>query len=195
MKSICVFCGSAFGQRVVYQEAAAELGRTLAGQQLSLVWGGGKVGLMGVIADAVLAAGGQTVGVIPGFMVEKELAHPESTELIEVDSMHTRKAVMAERADGFIALPGGFGTLDELFEILTWAQLHIHAKPIGLLNIAGYFDPLLAWVKHAAQEGFVRSSHMNMFHVADTPEALLEVMRAHRAPEGNWSTKVSLARS
>lgn len=195
MQSICVFCGAAFGKRPVYTEAAEALGRTLAEQQLTLVWGGGKVGLMGVVADAALAAGGETVGVIPGFMVEKELAHPDSTELIEVDSMHSRKALMAERADGFIALPGGFGTLDELFEILTWAQLHIHAKPIGLLNVDGYFDPLLAWVDHAEREGFIRASHRQLFHVADSAAALLEQMRQHAGPHGDWAAKVAFSRS
>ncbi|WP_028446467.1 LOG family protein [Chitinimonas koreensis] len=194
MKSICVFCGAAFGKREVYRDAAAELGRTLAAQSLQLVWGGGRVGLMGVVADAALAGGGSTLGVIPAFMVEKELAHPGSTEMIQVDSMHTRKALMAERADGFVALPGGFGTLDELFEILTWAQLHLHGKPIGLLNVAGYFDPLLAWVRHAEAEGFVRSGHLSLFVVADTAEELLDKMRAHRAPDGDWSAKVAFAR-
>ncbi|GAB3251093.1 LOG family protein [Chitinimonas naiadis] len=191
MKSICVFCGAAMGKRDIYKDAASELGHTLAEQGLGLVWGGGKVGLMGVVADAVLAKGGETLGVIPGFMVEKELAHPDSTEMIEVDSMHTRKALMAERADGFIALPGGFGTLDELFEILTWAQLHIHSKPVGLLNVAGYFDPLLNWVRHAEQEGFIRAGHLDLFRVADTPAALLDAMRSHKAPEGDWISKVS----
>ncbi|WP_374538451.1 LOG family protein [Chitinimonas taiwanensis] len=195
MRAICVFCGAAFGNRPVYQAAATALGHTLAEQQLELVWGGGKVGLMGVVADAVLARGGQTLGVIPSFMVEKELAHTDSTELIEVDSMHSRKALMAERADGFIALPGGFGTLDELFEILTWAQLHIHAKPIGLLNVNGYFDPLLAWIKQAEEEGFVRSAHRQLFHVADTPETLLALMRAHQAPQDDWASKVAFSQS
>ncbi|HEY9101567.1 TIGR00730 family Rossman fold protein [Chitinimonas sp.] len=191
MKSICVFCGAAMGNRAVYREAATALGHTLAEQDLTLVWGGGKVGLMGVVADAVLEKGGETLGVIPGFMVEKELAHPDSTAMIEVDSMHTRKALMAERADGFIAMPGGFGTLDELFEILTWAQLHIHGKPIGLLNVAGYFDPLLGWIRHAEQEGFIRAGHLSLFRVADTPEALLAAMREHQAPEGDWTSKVT----
>uniref|UniRef100_UPI001CC71DF6 LOG family protein n=1 Tax=Chitinimonas arctica TaxID=2594795 RepID=UPI001CC71DF6 len=195
MKNICVFCGSAFGNRPLYRDIAIELGRTLVEQDLGLVWGGGKVGLMGTVADTVLAGGGHTVGVIPGFMVEKELAHTGSSELIEVDSMHTRKAVMAERADGFIALPGGFGTLDELFEILTWGQLHIHGKPVGLLNVDGYFDSLLSWIDHAAKEGFVRPSNMNLFKVADTPAALLDAMREHRAPQGDWTTKVTMAQS
>lgn len=195
MKSICVFCGSAFGSRAVYREAATELGRILAEQQLTLVWGGGRVGLMGTVADAALAAGGGTIGVIPGFMVAKELAHPESTEMIEVDTMHTRKATMAAHADGFIALPGGFGTLDELFEILTWAQLHIHAKPVGLLNVAGYFDPLLVWIDHAIREGFVKPENRQLFYVAETPVELLALMRQHKAPDGDWAAKVSLAQS
>ncbi|WP_269533422.1 TIGR00730 family Rossman fold protein [Chitinimonas sp. BJYL2] len=194
MQSVCVFCGSSYGKRDVYRETAQALGHELARQQLTLVWGGGHVGLMGTIADAVLDAGGETVGVIPSFMVEKELAHPDSTELIEVDSMHTRKALMAERADGFIAMPGGFGTADELFEILTWAQLHIHKKPVGLLNVAGFFDPLLAWIRHAEAEGFIRPGHLDLLIVADTPDTLLDAMRQHREPEGDWADKVNRAK-
>ncbi|WP_374350945.1 TIGR00730 family Rossman fold protein [Chitinimonas sp.] len=194
MKAVCVFCGSSFGKRAIYGEAAQALGRTLAEQGLTLVWGGGRAGLMGTVADAALAAGGETVGVIPEFMVEKELAHPDSTEMIEVDSMHTRKALMAERADGFIALPGGFGTADELFEIVTWAQLQIHQKPVGLLNVAGYFDPLLAWIRHAEAEGFVREGLQQLLLVADTPADLLAAMRAHEPLQGDWTAKVDLAR-
>jgi uncharacterized protein (TIGR00730 family) len=195
MKQICVFCGSSFGKDDRYRQATVALGHTLAQQGRTLIWGGGKVGLMGTIADAVLELGGETIGVIPEFMVERELAHEGSTELIEVVSMHTRKAVMAEHADGFIALPGGFGTLDELFEILTWAQLRIHSKPVGLLNVAGYFDPLLQWVDRAVAEGFVRAEHRHAFYVSDEPAALLAMMDAHVAPQGDWLGKVEIAQS
>ncbi|MFC4158044.1 LOG family protein [Chitinimonas lacunae] len=193
MKSICVFCGSSFGSRPSYRQAAIELGQLMAKEDIALVWGGGKVGLMGTVADAVLQAGGEAVGVIPGFMVEKELAHPEASEMIEVDSMHTRKALMADRAEGFIALPGGFGTFDELFEILTWAQLHIHGKPVGLLNTDGYYDPLLAMVEHSVREGFVRPANRDLFCVASTPADLIAAMREHRAPQGDWTVKLTSA--
>ena len=192
MKHICVFCGSSSGRQALYQQAAIDLGTTLARQGIHLVWGGGRVGLMGTIADAVLAEGGQTVGVIPSFMVEREVEHTGSTELIEVDTMHTRKAIMAERADGFIALPGGFGTLDELFEILTWAQLQIHGKPVGLLNVGGYFDPLLQWIDRAEVEGFIRPHHRKLYSVAGDAETLLEQMRQHAAPTEDWVGKVHL---
>jgi uncharacterized protein (TIGR00730 family) len=190
---VCVFCGSSFGNKPVYQEAAVALGRLLAKQGRALVWGGGHVGLMGAVADAVLVAGGETIGVIPTFMAERELAHPDSTELIEVDSMHARKAVMAERADAFIALPGGYGTGDELFEILTWAQLKIHAKPIGLLNVAGYFDPLLAWLDRAEEDGFIRATHRTLLYVDSDPAALLAAMEAHQPLQDDWASKVNLA--
>ncbi|MBV8659631.1 MAG: TIGR00730 family Rossman fold protein [Burkholderiales bacterium] len=192
MKHICVFCGSSMGRQEQYRQAAIDLGTTMARQGVHLVWGGGRVGLMGTIADAVLAGGGQTVGVIPTFMVEREVEHVSSTELIEVDTMHARKAVMAERADGFIALPGGFGTLDELFEILTWGQLQIHGKPVGLLNVGGYFDPLLQWIDHAEREGFIRPHHRQLYTVANNAEALLEQMRQHAAPTEDWVGKVQL---
>ncbi len=141
---------------------------------------------MGIVADSVLAEGGRAYGVIPSFMADRELAHPQATELAVVSSMHMRKAAMADRADGFVALPGGFGTLDELFEIVTWAQLHIHAKPVGLLNVRGFFDPLLAMVKHMSQEGFIKPQHLKLIHVAADPATLLQSMRAHTAPSGDW---------
>ena len=161
----------------------------MAGEGVELVWGGGNVGLMGVVADAVLAAGGRTYGVIPSFMAERELAHPQATELVVVDSMHARKAAMADRADAFVALPGGFGTLDELFEIVTWAQLHIHRKPIGLLNVEGFFDPLMDMVRHMSAAGFVRPQHLALLHVADDGAALLRAMRTHVVDEGDWLTQ------
>lgn len=186
MRSICVFCGSASGHDAAYSAAATSFGELLAGQNIELVWGGGNVGLMGIVADSVLAEGGKAYGVIPSFMADRELAHPQATELAVVSSMHVRKAAMADRADGFVALPGGFGTLDELFEIITWAQLHIHAKPVGLLNVRGFFDPLLAMVKHMSHEGFIKPQHLDLIHVAADPASLLQSMRAHTAPGGDW---------
>lgn len=194
MRSLCVFCGAAFGARPAYIEAAEALGRYLAAHEIELVWGGGQVGLMGTLADAVIGGGGQTYGIIPRFMVQRELAHPAATTMVAVDSMHERKAAMAARADGFVALPGGFGTLDELFEVITWAQLHIHAKPVGLLNVDGFFDPLLTMMRHLVGEGFVPRAHVDMLHVALTPEALLTAMQSHHALDGDWAGKVSRAR-
>lgn len=186
MQSICVFCGSSSGHDAAYAAAAMSFGELIARQGIELVWGGGNVGLMGVVADSVLAEGGNAYGVIPSFMADRELAHPQATELEVVSSMHTRKAAMADRADGFVALPGGFGTLDELFEIITWAQLHIHSKPVGLLNVRGFFDPLLAMVRHMSDEGFIKAKHLSLIHVADDPATLLESMLAHTAPGGDW---------
>ena len=143
MKSLCVFCGSASGANPVYAEAAREMGTELARRSLALVYGGGRIGLMGDVAVAAIAAGGRVVGVIPERLAAKEIAFAEATELIVVNTMHARKALMADRSDAFVALPGGYGTLDELFEILTWAQLGIHAKPVGIINVAGFFTPLL----------------------------------------------------
>ena len=186
MRSIGVFCGSSSGNDSAYVSAASSLGVLLAKEQIELVWGGGHVGLMGVVADSVLAEGGRVFGVIPSFMADRELAHPAATEMVVVESMHARKAAMADRAEGFVALPGGFGTLDELFEILTWAQLHLHGKPVGLLNVKGFFDPLLAMVKHMSAEGFIKPGHLALLRVAETPVELLRTMRAHTAPEGDW---------
>lgn len=193
MQSLCVFCGASSGIDPAFRDAAQAFGEALARQEIELVWGGGHVGLMGVVADAVHGAQGRSYGVIPGFMSERELAHPLATKLVVVDSMHTRKAAMAERAEAFVALPGGLGTMDELFEILTWSQLHIHQKPIGLLNIKGFFDPLLTLIRHMVATGFVKQIHLDQIHVADTSEALLASMRAHRPLEGDWLNKVQLA--
>lgn len=186
MRSICVFCGASAGHDAGYASAAASFGQLLASEGIELVWGGGNVGLMGIVADSVLAEGGRTYGVIPSFMAERELAHPQATEMVVVDSMHARKAAMADRADAFVALPGGFGTLDELFEIVTWAQLHIHAKPVGLLNVRGFFDPLLSMVRHMSAEGFIKAPHLGLLHVAGDSAQLLRAMRAHSAPQGDW---------
>ena len=167
MKRVCVFCGSNAGIRPEYGIAAQELAAVLARRGLGLVYGGGNVGLMGVLADSMLQAGGEVIGVIPQSLVAKEVAHRGVTELRIVDTMHQRKALMNELSDAFIALPGGFGTLDEFFEILTWSQLGIHAKPSGLLNVSGYYDSLLAMLDHAVTERLLRPAHRELV-IADT---------------------------
>jgi uncharacterized protein (TIGR00730 family) len=173
MRSVCVFCGSRAGSRSEYTSAASELGALLAERGLTLVYGGGNVGLMGRIADAALAAGGKVIGVIPQSLVDREVAHHGVSELRIVHTMHERKALMNDLADAFIALPGGFGTLDEFFEVLTWAQLGIHNKPCGLLNVAGYFDHLLAAANHMAAEGFLKPVHREMVLTATDSATLL----------------------
>jgi uncharacterized protein (TIGR00730 family) len=194
MKRICVFAGSSPGARPEYRAAADALGRALAAREIDLVYGGAHVGLMGAIADAVLAAGRQVIGVIPEGLVAHELAHTGLTELRIVPSMHARKAMMAELSDGFIALPGGWGTLEELFEVLTWSQLRIHAKPCGLLNIAGYFDPLLAFVDRSIEERFVRPEYRRMLTVDDTADALLDRLAAYEPPTvEKWLDRSQLA--
>jgi uncharacterized protein (TIGR00730 family) len=182
MKRICVFCGSSFGNRPEYRQAATALGTLLAQRGLDLVYGGGNVGLMGAVADACMAAGGKVVGVIPQSLLDKEVGHHGLTELEVVDSMHTRKARMAELADGFIALPGGFGTFEELCEILTWAQLGFHAKPAALLDVAGYYAPLLQMFDQARDEGFVREVHRGLLLADTDPAALLDRMASYQAP-------------
>ena len=174
MQRICVFAGSNYGNRPEYRQAAQALGQELAARGLGLVYGGAGVGLMGVIADTVLAHGGEVIGVIPRGLFKREIAHSGLTKLYEVGSMHERKALMADLADGFIALPGGFGTFDELFEITTWAQLGLHNKPIGLLDVAGYFTPLLALITHASTEGFIPPRHTGIILHESTPSALLD---------------------
>lgn len=178
----CVFCGSNHGVRLVYREAAEELGRLLVARGHGIVYGGGSVGLMGRLADAALAAGGEVIGVIPEKLATKELAHPALTELHVVASMHARKALMAELADAFIALPGGFGTFEELLEMVTWAQLGIHRKPIGVVNVAGYYDALSQLVEHAVREGLIREENRGLFVVAERPADLLERMAGQAAP-------------
>ncbi|HMC66795.1 MAG TPA: TIGR00730 family Rossman fold protein [Gemmataceae bacterium] len=180
MKRICVFCGSKKGDGAEYARSARRLGELLAERKLGLVFGGGHIGLMGVLADAVLQAGCEAIGVIPQALVDKELAHSGLSQLHVVASMHERKAVMADLSDAFIALPGGFGTADELFEILTWSQLGLHSKPIGLLNVSGFFDPLLAWLDRTVQEGFLKAKHRRLLLVADDPERLLDLLAGHR---------------
>lgn len=182
MQRICVFCGSKRGSDVAFQNHAMELGQCLAGKGLELVFGGGSVGLMGVIADAVLYAGGHVIGVIPEMLATEELLHTGVPDMRRVDSMHTRKATMAELADAFIAMPGGYGTLEELFEIITWAQLGIHQKPIGLLNIAGFYDPLVEMVDHMIAAEFVKPHNRDLFLVESTPAKLLERLARHKMP-------------
>ena len=180
MKHVCVFCGSQFGTNSAYAAAAKEVGQELVRRGYGLVYGGGRVGLMGELATAVMAAGGHVVGVIPHALSGREVAFAEASELIVVDTMHRRKAVMADRADAFAALPGGYGTCDELFEILTWAQLGIHRKPVGLLNTAGFFTPLLGWLDHIAGEGLLKPKHRELLLVANTPGDLLDRLEAWR---------------
>jgi uncharacterized protein (TIGR00730 family) len=182
MRRVCVFCGSSSGARPVYGEAAGRLGRLLAEQGIGLVYGGGNVGLMGIVADAALAAGGEVVGVIPEALMKWEVGHARLTELHVVASMHERKALMAELSDGFIALPGGIGTMEELFEIWTWGQLGLHAKPLGFLDVAGYYGHLHTFLDHMAAEGFLKPRHREMVAVEHSAEKLLERFAAYAAP-------------
>lgn len=175
---VCVFCGSRAGHRPAFADAARDLGTLLASRETGLVTGGGRVGLMGVIADAVLKAGGEARGVIPRALLEREVGHEGLTELFVVDTMHQRKAAMAALADAFIALPGGIGTMEELFEVWTWSVLGIHTKPVGLLNVAGYYDDLLGFLDGAVREGFFHPSHRARLVSAETPEALLDRLTA-----------------
>lgn len=174
MRRICVFTGSNRGARPAYVQAAQELGEQLLLRGLGLVYGGASIGLMGVLADHMLAGGGEVIGVMPRLLTSREIGHAGLSALHEVESMHERKATMAGLADGFIALPGGFGTLDELFEVLTWAQLGLHHKPVGLLNVAGYFDPLLSFIQHAVREGFVQTQSAGLVLCAQEAGQLLE---------------------
>ena len=182
MRAVCVFCGSNAGARPIYMEAAQEVGRAIAARGLELVYGGAAVGLMGALADAALRAGGKVVGVIPRALVEREIAHPGLSETHEVTSMHERKAMMADRSDAFLALPGGAGTLEETFEAWTWAQLGHHRKPVGLLNVDGFFDLLLAFLDNQCRELFVRREHREMLIVDNDPERLLARFETYRPP-------------
>lgn len=190
---VCVFCGSSTGRQPIYAEAAAGLGRLLAERGIDLVYGGATVGTMGVIADAALAAGGRVIGVIPTQLVDLEIAHRGLTELHEVADMHQRKALMADRSDAFIALPGGAGTLEELFEVWTWSQLGLHAKPIGLLDVGGYYDRLRPLLDHMVAEGFLRAEYRDGLQIGPDPVELLERLAAVRAPEPKWSGAGSAA--
>lgn len=180
MKRVCVYCGSSPGDRPLYGEVARTFGRRVAERGLGLVYGGGHVGLMGMLADAALAAGGEVIGVIPQRLVDAEVAHHGLSRLEVVTSMHERKARMAELADAFIALPGGFGTLDELFEILTWAQLGLHGKPCGLLDVERYFTPLVTWADQAVAAGFIRPRHRELLMVDEDAGHLLDRLADHR---------------
>lgn len=190
MKRLCVFCGSNSGAREIYRETARALGNELARRGIGLVYGGSNIGLMGALADAVLGAGGEAIGVIPFHLVSKEIAHAQLTELRVVNTMHERKALMADLADGFIALPGGFGTYDEFCEIVTWAQLGLHQKPCAMLNIAGYYDAMVAMFDHATREGFVRDTHRAMLLISSDLSELLDEMQSYRAPVvSKWITR------
>lgn len=183
IRKICVYCGSSSGKNPVYSRIADKLGKLLAAHGISLMYGGACVGLMGTVADAVLAGGGEAIGVMPQSLVDKEVAHHGLSELHIVDSMHERKALMADLADGFIALPGGLGTLEELFEVLTWAQLGLHDKPCGLLNIAGYYDGIRTFLQRACEERFVRPEHRDLLLVEQEPEDLLTAMLSFEAQQ------------
>ncbi len=180
MRRLCVYCGSRVGDREDYRAAAESLGRALAERGIALVYGGGSVGLMGTLADATLAAGGEVIGVIPELLAVKELLHPGVRDMRVVPDMHSRKRLMAELADGFVALPGGFGTFEELFETITWAQLGIHAKPIGLLNTAGYFDDLLRFLDRSFADGFIRPLYRELYCVGGEPDEMLDRLASHR---------------
>jgi uncharacterized protein (TIGR00730 family) len=183
MNRICVFCGTNTGSRPDYGAAARELGRILAEQGIELVYGGASVGIMGELADSVHEHGGHVTGIIPQQLMEKEVAHTGIANLIVVASMHQRKSQMADMSDGFIALPGGIGTLEGFFEILTWSQLGIHAKPSGILNVAGYFDGLTRFLDHAVKEGFLTEEHRSAIIMETEPRRLLERMQAYTPPE------------
>ena len=188
MKRVCVYCGSSLGADPMYREVAENLGALLAARGIGLVYGGGNVGLMGIIADAALRAGGEVIGVIPTALMDKELGHTGVTKLHVVTSMHERKQLMADLSDGFIALPGGIGTLEELFEALTWLQLGFHDKPVALLNVAGFYDHLLTFLRHVTSEKFMRDAHLESLLVESDVDALLARMTAFCAPSvAKWT--------
>lgn len=176
--SVCVYCGSRLGRKPAYQALASALGTAIGRRGWQLVYGGGRVGLMGVVAEATLAAGGRVVGVIPSSLMKPEVSHAGLTELHVVDTMHQRKQMMAERSDAFIAMPGGIGTFEELFEVWTWRHLGYHDRPLGLLDTEGYWTPMVAFLQHAAAEGFMDAEQLAMLHVADDVERLLDVLAA-----------------
>jgi uncharacterized protein (TIGR00730 family) len=190
LESLCVFCGSSLGVRPEYADAARTLGRTLAHAGIRLIYGGGRTGIMGALADSALAAGGEVVGIMPRGLWDREVGHTGLTSMHVVDSMHERKALMSEMGGGFLALPGGLGTLEELFEVWTWAQLGIHRKPCAVLNAGGYFDGMLAFLDHAVAERFVDPQYRGMLLVGDDIDALLGRMTAYRAPDvSRWLDK------
>ena len=185
MKRICVYCGSSPGRQPGYAEAATALGKALLKRGLGLVYGGAQIGIMGRIADTVVDGGGEAIGIMPRALADREIFHTGLTKLEIVESMHERKALMADYSDGFIALPGGLGTLEEIFEVLTWAQLGFHKKPCGLLNVNGYFDHLTAFVNHAVTQGFVNTASRGMLMTEDSPEQLLDQFAEYKAPVVN----------
>ncbi|HQO04220.1 MAG TPA: TIGR00730 family Rossman fold protein [Spirochaetota bacterium] len=189
MKRICVFCGSSPGNNPEYRETARNLGRILAGRNIELVFGGGRVGLMNEIANTVLGAGGRVTGVIPQSLVDREVAHTGISELRVTGSMHERKALMAELSDGFIALPGGIGTFEEFMEIITWGQLGFHRKPCGLLNTLGFYDGLLEFLDHAVREGFLHDANRDSILVSESPEELLDLFTAYIPPSVDKAEK------
>jgi uncharacterized protein (TIGR00730 family) len=182
IKSICVYCGSSSGRQESYSDAARALAKAMVARDICLVYGGADIGIMGLLADAVLECGGRAVGVIPESLVRKEIVHKGLTELHVTKSMHERKSMMADLSDAFIAMPGGLGTLEEIFEILTWAQLGFHSKPCGLLNVEGYFDSLSAFLDHSVKERFVKQAHRHMLIVESDPEVLLERFVSYSPP-------------
>jgi uncharacterized protein (TIGR00730 family) len=184
LKTICVFCGGNAGGRPIYAEMAVALGKELAAREIGLVYGGGSVGLMGQIANAALEAGTSVIGFIPEHLTGKETMGYAIGELFVVATMHERKAKMAELSDAFVAMPGGFGTLDELFEAITWGQIGLHDKPIGLLNVDGFFDPLITYIDHCVTEGFIRPRHRELFVVESEPARLLDRLATHQPPAG-----------
>jgi len=183
MKRVCVYCGSSTGNKKIYREMAEAMGALLARRRIGLVYGGGNVGLMGVVANAALAGGGEVIGVIPRSLADREIAHAGVTDLRVVDSMHTRKALMADLSDAFIAMPGGVGTFEEFFEAVTWTQLGVHRKPCGLLNVGGFYSPLAAFIDQAVTEGFIKPIHRAMIVVDDDPERLLNSLATVRLPD------------
>lgn len=182
MKSICVFCASSLGKDPIYSQTAFELGKILAENQIDLIYGGAQVGLMGKVAEGTLSNKGKAIGIIPEFLKTKEIAHASLTELITVQTMHERKALMHDKSDAFIALPGGFGTLEELFEILTWAQLNLHQKPIGILNINGFYDPLIQLVETMITSGLLKQEYKAMLLISDSIEDLISQMNLYEVP-------------
>lgn len=191
--SILVFCGSNAGNHPLYCKVAAEVGKTLAQQNISIIYGGAKIGVMGALAQAALDNGGEVRGVIPRFLKTKEVAHEQLTQLIEVNTMHERKLKMHELSDGNLAMPGGWGTMEELFEMMTWAQLGLHPKPIGILNVNGFYNPFLLMMDKMLEEGFIKQTHKEMILVHDDFEILLEMMKNYRAPEiRKWITDQSV---
>ena len=182
MKSICVFCASAIGKNPVYGDAAFELGSKLAQTETTVVYGGAKLGVMGRLAEGVLSENGILIGIIPDFLKKKEIAHRGLTELITVSSMHERKALMQEKSDGFIALPGGFGTMEELFEILTWGQLGLHRKPVGILNVNGYYDSLIELIERMVEEKLLREDFKKMLLVSESTDELIQMMKSYVLP-------------